>query len=169
MLLVSKDLQHCTPGFSYCSSPRWPLRRQNGGWCELTHIFSLWHCCLLWHKSLSMTPESGVRCEGIILPLAGLPINLAARSDSGAVSPGWGCGELLGPQLTATVTTFVFGGILNTQPQWLVSRCVTLLKCVASVFLFYWGFLAIGLYFLARVLMLVLWVQEFFLWSRKKL
>lgn len=121
--------------------PWWPPRGQNGGWCELTHIFSLWHCCLLWHKSLSMTPESGVRCEGIIQPLAGLPINLAVRSDSGAVSPGWGCGEMVGPQLTATLTTFVFGGILNTQPQWLVSKCVTLwnvLHCV-SLLLHYLG------------------------------
>lgn len=58
-------------------------------WCGLTHIFSLWHFCLLSHKSLSMTPESGERCEGIIHPLRELPINLAMRCDSTSVSSGW--------------------------------------------------------------------------------
>lgn len=62
-------------------------------WCELTYIFSLWHVCLLPHKSLSMTPESGKRCEGIILPLRKTPINLAVRRDSTSVSYGWRTGE----------------------------------------------------------------------------
>lgn len=62
-------------------------------WCEPTHIFSLWHFCLLSHKSLSMTPESGERCEGIIHPRRELPINLAVRRDSTSVSSGWStCG-----------------------------------------------------------------------------
>lgn len=91
-------------------------------WCELTHIFSLWHFCLLSHKSLSMTPESGERCEEIIHPLTELPINLAVRCDSTSVSSGWSTG---GHNFSRRWWCFFFfeAVILNRFHTWILNRC----------------------------------------------